>query len=97
MARTEFQEILVIVAHPDDAELSSGGSIARWTSGGATVRTVVCTTGDKGTKDDITPFDLAKIREAEQLEASRILGVKETVFSATATGNSRTRARSGTR
>ena len=80
MDRNEFREILVIVAHPDDAELSSGGSIARWTSEGATVRTVVCTNGDKGTKDDISPFDLAKIREAEQLEASRILGVKETIF-----------------
>ena len=80
MARTEFQEILVIVAHPDDAELSAGGSIARWTSEGANVRTVVCTNGDKGTKDDISPFDLAKIREAEQLEASRILSVKETIF-----------------
>ena len=44
------------------------------------MRTVVCTNGDKGTKDDISPFDLAKIREAEQLEASRILGVKETIF-----------------
>ncbi len=77
---TEFREVLVIIAHPDDAELSAGGSIARWAREGATVRTVVCTNGDKGTKDDVSPFDLAKTREAEQLEASRILGVRETLF-----------------
>lgn len=80
MNQAEFQEILIIVAHPDDAELSAGGSIARWTAEGACVRTVICTNGDKGTKEDITPFDLAKMREEEQLAASEILGVKETLF-----------------
>ena len=80
MNRAEFQEVLVIVAHPDDAELSAGGSIARWTGEGAVARTVVCTNGDKGTKEDVSPFDLAKTREAEQLEASGILGVRETLF-----------------
>ncbi len=80
MNHSEFQQVLVIVAHPDDAELSAGGSIARWTGEGAAVRTVVCTNGDKGTKEDVSPFDLAKTREAEQHAASRILGVKETLF-----------------
>ena len=80
MKRTEFQNVLVIIAHPDDAELSAGGSIARWVGGGAVVRTLVCTNGDKGTKNKVTPFQLAEMREKEQLGASKILGVKETIF-----------------
>tara|TARA_A100001037_G_C15139507_1_gene632933 strand:- start:1769 stop:2455 length:687 start_codon:yes stop_codon:yes gene_type:complete len=76
----EFKNILIIMAHPDDAELGSGGSIARWISEGATVRTIICTNGDKGTKEDYSTHEIAKIREKEQLEASAILGVQETLF-----------------
>ncbi|MEE9276368.1 MAG: PIG-L deacetylase family protein [bacterium] len=80
MIRSEFKNILTFLAHPDDTELSAGGSIVRWVEDGAVVRVVICTNGDKGTKEDITPFRLAEIREAEQLAASKILGVKETIF-----------------
>ena len=47
------------MAHPDDAELGSGGSIARWISQGATVRTIICTNGDKGTKEDYSTHEIA--------------------------------------
>jgi len=57
--RSEFKNVLVVVAHPDDAELGAGGSIARWVEDGAVVRTVVCTNGDKGTKDGLSPLALA--------------------------------------
>ena len=30
-------KVLIIVAHPDDAEISSGGSIARWVMEGKEV------------------------------------------------------------
>lgn len=80
MIRSEFQNVLVIMAHPDDAELGAGGSIARWAADGAVVRTVIVTNGDKGSKEDIPPHRVAEIREAEQLAASKVLGVKETIF-----------------
>jgi LmbE family N-acetylglucosaminyl deacetylase len=72
---------MVIVAHPDDAEFGCAGTVARWTKGGATVVYVICTNGNKGTSDpDMIPERLAEIRQTEQTEACRVLGVKDIVF-----------------
>lgn len=77
----EFENILVISAHPDDADLGSGGSIARWAEEGATVRVVVVTNGDKGTKNEgLSPHRLADIREAEQRSSLEVLGASEVIF-----------------
>ena len=46
----EWKRVLIVVAHPDDAELGSGGSIARWIGAGATVAYVIATNGNKGAK-----------------------------------------------
>lgn len=74
------QRVLVVTAHPNDAEFWCGGSIARWTSVGATVRYVVCTDGSKGTTDaGVSAAELASIREQEQADAARELGVQELV------------------
>ena len=78
---TEQADILVIAPHPDDAEFGAGGTVAGWTRDGKQVVFVVCTTGDKGTSDrDMAPERLAVIREKEQREAARTLGVREVVF-----------------
>jgi LmbE family N-acetylglucosaminyl deacetylase len=72
---------MLVVAHPDDAEFSSAGTVARFSKEGRHVVFVLCTSGDKGTaRRDISSADLAAMREAEQLEASRRLGVAETIF-----------------
>jgi LmbE family N-acetylglucosaminyl deacetylase len=72
---------LVVTAHPDDAEFSVAGTVARWVKEGRDVVYVVCTNGDKGTSDsDMKPAALAKIREQEQLAAARVLGVREVIF-----------------
>ncbi len=72
---------MVIVAHPDDAEFMCGGSVAKWCAQGWTVYYVLATSGDKGTHEpDLTPQDLAAIREQEQREACQVLGVKEVIF-----------------
>ncbi len=77
----EGKKVLVIVAHPDDAELSSAGTLIKWIAKGCQARYVVCTTGDKGTKDaSVTPFQLAETREKEQREAARVLGVEGISF-----------------
>jgi LmbE family N-acetylglucosaminyl deacetylase len=72
---------MVIVAHPDDPEFSSAGTIARWARAGAKICYVLCTSGDVGiATPGMTRAEATAIREAEQLEASRITGVEETVF-----------------
>lgn len=76
-----FERVMVVVAHPDDAEFSCAGSVAKFTSEGKHVVFVLCTSGDKGTaRRDISSPELAALREGEQLEASKRLGVAETVF-----------------
>jgi LmbE family N-acetylglucosaminyl deacetylase len=80
-ADQELNRIMVVVAHPDDAEFSCAATVAKFTGEGKHVVFVLCTSGDKGTaRRDISSAELAAMREREQLEASRRLGVAETVF-----------------
>jgi LmbE family N-acetylglucosaminyl deacetylase len=73
-----------IHAHPDDQEFTVGGTLAKWARAGCEIVTVCITSGGAGsnshTSRDMTREALVTIREAEQREACRILGVKETVF-----------------
>ena len=73
--------VLVVTPHPDDAEFWCGGTVAHWISQGATVHYVLCTDGGKGTNDpNITSEELAAVREQEQLDAAKVLGVSEVVM-----------------
>ena len=75
------QRVLVVIPHPDDAEFWCGGTIARWVGQGASVDYLLCTDGGKGTSDrQVTSGDLAVIREAEQEQAARLLGVRDVVM-----------------
>lgn len=75
------QRAMVVIPHPDDGEIGCGGTVARWVQQGCQVVYVLCTNGDKGSSDpDMTPEQLATIREQEQLKAARILGVSDVVF-----------------
>jgi len=72
---------IVVTPHPDDAEYGIAGTVARWAKEGKDVIYVVCTNGDKGTSDiNMKPEALAKIREKEQLDAAKVLGVREVIF-----------------
>ena len=78
---TTAVDVMVITAHPDDAEFGVAGTVARWTREGKQVVYVVCTNGNKGTSDrSLKPEDLAKIRQREQEAAAKTLGVQEVVF-----------------
>ncbi len=73
-----------IHAHPDDQEFTVGGTLAKWSRAGCEIVTVCITRGDAGS-NKYTPLDMTRealvsIREDEQREACRILGVKETIF-----------------
>jgi LmbE family N-acetylglucosaminyl deacetylase len=73
-----------IHAHPDDQEFTVGGTLAKWARAGCEIVTVCITQGGAGS-NKYTPLDMTRealvsIREDEQREAGRILGVKETIF-----------------
>jgi N-acetylglucosamine malate deacetylase 1 len=62
-------DILVLAAHPDDAELGCGGTIARHIAAGKKVGIVDFTRGELGTRG--TP----EIRAAEAGQSAKILGI----------------------
>lgn len=75
------ERLLVIVAHPDDADFGIAGSVARWVSEGTIAHLVCCTSGDAGADDARTdPLELAAIREAEQRTAAQIVGYEDVTF-----------------
>lgn len=75
------ESAMVIVAHPDDIEFSCAGTLARWARAGTRICYVLCTSGEVGIDDpNITKEEAAAIREAEQLEAARIVGAQEVIF-----------------
>jgi bacillithiol biosynthesis deacetylase BshB1 len=62
-------DILVLAAHPDDAEISCGGTIAKHISLGYKVGVVDLTRGELGTRGT------AEIRDQEAANSSKILGL----------------------
>ena len=75
------RSLMVVVAHPDDAEFMVAGTVAKWAKHGCAVTYVIVTRGDKGSDDPtMTSSKLTEIREAEQREAGAILGVKRFEF-----------------
>ncbi|MSW05292.1 MAG: PIG-L family deacetylase [Actinobacteria bacterium] len=67
---------LAIYAHPDDPEVSAGGTLARWAQAGSEVWVLVTTLGDKGSDDPATnPIVMAKQRRDETTEAMKVLGL----------------------
>ena len=62
-AEGEVGPVLAIFAHPDDAEISVGGTMARWADEGREVHLLILTNGDRGSED---PND-------DRVELARIL------------------------
>ncbi len=68
--------VLAVYAHPDDADVSCGGTMAHWAAAGATVQVVVCAAGDKGSADPgVDPDELSRRRAGEVAEAAAALGL----------------------
>ncbi len=72
----DFERVLAVGAHPDDAEFFAGGTLAQLQQTGARVVLVVCSDGARGGRD---LADAARVRAQEQAEAARRLGVDEVV------------------
>lgn len=67
--------IIVFGAHPDDCELTAGGTAARWVDAGHAVKFVSLTNGDIG-HHEMSGGPLARRRREESVRASKILGVE---------------------
>src|SRR5438128_10205003 len=76
-----IQHVMVVTAHPDDSEFGAGGTVAALTREGKSVTYCILTNGNKGSSDrGMTPERLVKIREQEQRNAARVLGVEPIDF-----------------
>jgi LmbE family N-acetylglucosaminyl deacetylase len=78
---SEIERILVVTAHPDDLDFGAAGTIAQWTARGIEVSYCICTDGDQGGEDpDVPREEMPKIRQKEQRDAGKILGVTNIEF-----------------
>ena len=73
--------LLVITAHPDDADFGVAGTVAKWVRAGTVAQLVCCTSGDAGADDArIDPLELARRREVEQRAAASVVGYADVHF-----------------
>jgi len=81
IADSEVSKVLVVTAHPDDVDFGAGGTIAQWTAKGIEVAYCIATNGDQGGEDPDLPRDqMPVIRQKEQRDAGKILGVTDIEF-----------------
>ena len=72
---------MVVVAHADDAEYGCSGTVAKLAAEGWEMVYVLCTDGSKGSSDrEITGEELVRGRRQEQIEAGKVLGLKDVGF-----------------
>lgn len=68
--------VLGVFAHPDDAEIACGATLAKLASSGRKVQLLILTNGDRGSQDrDLDRAALAETRLRESESAGRILGL----------------------
>ncbi len=76
-----LRRALVVVAHPDDVDFGSAGTVAYLTGHGVDVAYCLVTSGDAGGDESThTRDERAAIREAEQTAAAKEVGVSELTF-----------------
>jgi LmbE family N-acetylglucosaminyl deacetylase len=75
----EWERLLCVVAHPDDMEFGGAAAVARWTGQGKSVVYCMVTSGEAGI-DSMPPDECRQVREAEQIESARIVGVETVDF-----------------
>jgi LmbE family N-acetylglucosaminyl deacetylase len=77
----EYETFMWVVAHPDDLEFSSAGTVIKLAQAGKRCILIQVTSGDRGTSDrSFTPETLRAARESEVMESAKRLGLAEVVF-----------------
>lgn len=75
------QNVLVIMAHPDDPDISCGGTAIQMSRLGIDVHYMILTNGDKGNHNpEITHNQLVLMRQEEQRNAAATSQVKQVLF-----------------
>ncbi len=74
-----WNRALCVVAHPDDMEFGAAAAVARWTDQGKVVVYAMVTSGEAGI-DGMRPEETRRVREAEQIDSARIVGVADVDF-----------------
>ena len=81
LADTEIKRVLVVMAHPDDCDFGAGGTIAQWTAQGIHVSYCIITNGDQGGEESGIPLEeMAAVRQQEQRNAGKALGVSDITY-----------------
>ncbi len=75
----DWSRALAVVAHPDDLEFGAAAAIARWTGQGKDIVYCMVTSGEAGI-DGLHPDESRRVREAEQIESAREVGVDVVEF-----------------
>jgi LmbE family N-acetylglucosaminyl deacetylase len=68
------------MAHPDDVDFGSAGTVASWTAAGTEVVYCMVTDGDAGGFDETPRDQMGPLRQAEQRAAAAAVGVTDVRF-----------------
>jgi LmbE family N-acetylglucosaminyl deacetylase len=67
---------LAVYAHPDDADVAAGGSLAAWARAGAETHLIIVCDGAKGSHDADASIELLRAQRADELaSAAKLLSV----------------------
>ena len=81
---TNNLKLLCVLAHPDDESLGTGGILAKYAAEGVETHLVIATRGERGWLGSVEEYPgteaLGKIREAELLTATAVLGLRRVEF-----------------
>jgi LmbE family N-acetylglucosaminyl deacetylase len=81
LVEAPVERVLVVIAHPDDAEFWAAGAIAHWADAGTIVTYCVLTDGENGSHDpDVPREQIPAARREEQRKAAELLNVSSVHF-----------------
>lgn len=76
-----IDRVLVVVAHPDDVDFGSAGTMASWSAQGVEITYCIVTDGDQGGFDEaVSRPEMVRIRHREQTAAAAVVGVTDVRF-----------------
>ncbi|MDP2291625.1 MAG: PIG-L deacetylase family protein [Actinomycetota bacterium] len=77
----DLERLLVVMAHPDDVDFGSAGTMATMSALGVHITYCLVTDGDAGGSDRSLPrAEMAATRRVEQTAAAKVVGVHDLVF-----------------
>jgi LmbE family N-acetylglucosaminyl deacetylase len=74
------ERALCVLAHPDDVDFGSAGTVATWAEAGTEVVYCIVTDGDAGGFDETPREQMGPLRRAEQRDAAAAVGVSDVRF-----------------